>query len=348
MERHQQYTIAVTGASGFIGSALIAQLASQRLSVHQVPRSSVEIAGAQCVIHCAARAHIMHDKTLDSLTEYRRVNVQGTLNLARKVSAAGVKRFVFLSSVKVNGESTDGLPRPFGARNDAVESSLRGGAAAAAIQGRRSPRRYPEAEGRAGRDDGSAFTSNDAPAPEDAYGLSKWEAEQGLWEIASQTGMEVVVVRPPLVYGPRVKGNFALLLYLVRSGVPLPLAAVNNRRSFIGLDNLVDLLTRCVDHPKAAGQTLLVSDGQDLSTPELLRMIANAMGRPARLFSLPVPVLLLAGRALGRLNEVDRLVGSLQVDSTATRRLLDWTPPVSLEEGVGNMVRSYLARRGPG
>jgi nucleoside-diphosphate-sugar epimerase len=290
-------SVAVTGAAGFIGSALFAELAARQFNVHQVPRSSVEIAGVQCVIHCAARAHIMRDEALDPLTEYRRVNVQGTLNLAHHAAAAGVKRFVFLSSVKVNGESTDRLLRPFGARNDGVGA-----------------------------------------APEDAYGLSKWEAEQGLWEIASQTGMEVVVVRPPLVYGPGVKGNFARLLDIVRSGVPLPLAAVNNQRSFIGLDNLVDLLIRCMDHPSAAGQTLLVSDGKDFSTPELLRMIANVMGRPARLFPVPVPLLRLAGRALARLNEVDRLVSSLQVDSSATREVLNWTPLVSVEEGIRRMV----------
>jgi nucleoside-diphosphate-sugar epimerase len=303
LDHHLQSSIAVTGATGFIGSALVAGLAVRQFSVQQVPRYSVEVSGAQCVIHCASRAHIMSDEALDPLTEYRRVNVQGTLNLARQAAAEGVKRLVFLSSVKVNGASTDGLPRPFGPRND-----------------------------------GSAFTPNDTPAPEDAYGLSKWEAEQGLREIGSQTGMEVVVVRPPLVYGPGVKGNFARLLDLVRSGVPLPLAAVNNRRSFIGLDNLVDLLIRCVDHPKAAGQTLLISDNHDLSTPELLRMIANAMGKPARLFPVSVPLLRLAGRVLGRLNEVDRLVGSLQVDSSPTRSLLDWTPPVSVEEGVRRMV----------
>jgi nucleoside-diphosphate-sugar epimerase len=297
LNHHRQSTVAVPGATGFIGSALVAQIAAQQFNVYQVPRSSLKVEGAECVIHCAARAHIMRDEALDPLTEYRRVNVQGTLDLARRAAALGAKRFVFLSSVKVNGESTDGLPRPFGARND--------GAGA---------------------------------APEDAYGLSKWEAEQGLWEIASQTGMEVVVVRPPLVYGPGVKGNFARLLHLVRSGVPLPLAAVNNRRSFIGLDNLVDLLIRCVDHPKAAGQTLLVSDGQDLSTPQLLRMIANAMGRPACLFPVPVPLLRLSGRAIGRLNEVDRLVGSLQIDSSATRELLGWTPPVGVEEGIKRMV----------
>jgi nucleoside-diphosphate-sugar epimerase len=319
LNHYQPSTIAVTGATGFVGATLAAQLAARQFNVYQVPRASVEIAGAQCVIHCAARAHIMHDKASDRLMEYRQVNVQGTLNLARKAAATGAKRFVFLSSVKVNGERTDGLP-----------PSSRGPDGASALQGLRWPRFV--------HGDGSAFTPNDVPAPEDAYGLSKWEAEQGLWEIASDTGMEVVVIRPPLVYGPGVKGNFARLLDLVRSGVPLPLTAVNNRRSFIGLYNLVDLLIRCVDHPKAAGQTLLVSDGQDLSTPELLRMIANAMGRPVRLFPLPVPLLRLAGRALGRLNEVDRIVGSLQIDSSATSELLGWVPPVSLEEGIRLMV----------
>ena len=306
-------TISVTGCTGFIGGALFAQLAARQFKVHRVLRSLEEIARAQCVVHCAARPHIMGDEALDPLIEYRRVNVQGTLKFARQAAASGVNRFVFLSSVKVNGESTDRLPRPFGARN---VTSLPGAA----------------------RPRGDPFKVNDEPAPEDAYGLSKWEAEQGLWKIAAETGMEVVVVRPPLVYGPGVKGNFARLLDLVRSGVPLPLAAVNNRRSLIGLDNLVDLLIRCVDHPKAAGQTLLVSDGQDLSTPELLRMIANAMGQPARLFPVPVPLLRLAGRVLGRLNEVDRLVGSLQVDSSATRELLGWTSPVSVDEGIKRMV----------
>jgi nucleoside-diphosphate-sugar epimerase len=306
----------VTGAAGFIGSALVAELAVRQFNVHQVSRSSVEISGAQCVIHCAARAHIMRDEALDPLTEYRRVNVQGTLNLARQAAAVGVKRFVFLSSVKVNGERTGGLPRPFGARNDGKMSS-RG----------------------AVRPSGDPFTVDDEPRPEDAYGLSKWEAEQGLWEIASQTGMEVVVVRPPLVYGPGVKGNFARLLDLVRSGAPLPLAAVNNRRSFIGLDNLVDLLIRCVDHPEAAGQTFLLSDGEDLSTPDLIRYMAAAMNRSPRLFPAPVSLLRLAGGALGKLAEIDRLVGSLQIDSSHTRRVLGWTPSVSVQEGIRRMVQ---------
>ena len=312
--------VAVTGASGFVGSALFRGLIDRNALVRPVLRSaeiasrypgavfvpeldgntdwSLPLRDMDVVIHAAARAHIMRDEALDPLTEYRRVNVRGTLNLAQQAADAGVRRFVFLSSVKVNGERTAG----------------------------------------------TAFTANDPAAPEDPYGFSKWEAEQGLWEIASQTGMEVVVVRPPLVYGPGVKGNFARLLDLVRSGVPLPLAAVNNRRSFIGLDNLVDLLIRCVDHPRAADQTLLVSDGQDLSTPDLLRMIANAMGRPARLFPVRVPLLRFAGRAFGRLSEVDRLVGSLQVDSSATREFLGWTPPVNVEEGIRRMMEGSVAR----
>jgi nucleoside-diphosphate-sugar epimerase len=318
--------VCVSGANGFIGRAVCEGLLARLYSVRPAVRSlvyaglagqgldSIEIGeisqvsnrpfsleGIGVVIHAAARAHVIRDAAVDPLALYRSVNVQGTLHLARQAALSGVKRFVFISSIGVNGAFSD-LFRP--------------------------------------------FANDDAPAPIEDYAVSKWEAEQGLWEIASQTGMEVVVVRPPLVYGPGVKGNFARLLDLVRSGVPLPLAAVNNRRSFIGLDNLVDLLIRCVDHPKAAGEPLLVSDGQDLSTPELLSMIANAMGRPARLFPVPVPLLRLAGRALGRLNEVDRLVGSLQVDSSATRELLGWTPPVGVEEGVGRMVRGYLAGRG--
>jgi nucleoside-diphosphate-sugar epimerase len=295
VERH---AVAVTGSSGFIGCALVEELLFRQYAVRRIPRTLVGVRGCQCVIHLAARAHVIRETAPCPLSEYRLVNVFHTLQLARKAAEAGVGRFVFVSSI--------GAGRSF-----------------------------------AGRVGGSGVSTSEFPWDPNLgehYAISKWEAEQGLWEIASQTGMEVVVVRPPLVYGPSVKGNFARLLDLVRSGVPMPLAAVNNRRSFIGLDNLVNLLIRCVDHPKAAGQTLLVSDGQDLSTPELLHMIANAMGRPARLFPVPVPLLRLVGRALGRLNEVDRLVGSLQVDSSATRELLGWTPPMSVEEGIKRMV----------
>jgi len=257
---------------------------------------SAALQGVDCVIHCAARAHVMHETETEALAAYRAVNVAGTQRLAEQAATLGVRRLVYLSSIKVNGESTDGLPRPFGARDDEV-------------------------------------------SPEDPYGVSKWEAEQALWAVAANTGLEVVVVRPPLVYGPGVKGNLARLLKLVRFGVPLPFDSVHNQRSLIGLDNLVDLLIRCVDHPAAAGQTLLVSDGEDIATPDLLRHMANALGRSARLLPVPVPLLRLAGRALGKRAEIDRLVGSLQIDSRYTRELLDWTPPVSVAEGIRRMVQ---------
>jgi len=312
--------IAVTGAAGFVGAALCGELYSRGFAVRSVvrslhsakPASGVEqiavsnldaatdwssaLGGVDCVIHCAARAHVMHETEADALAAYRSVNVDGSRRLAEQAAAAGVRRLVYLSSIKVNGESTDGLPRPFGARNDEVN-------------------------------------------PEDPYGVSKWEAEQALWAVAASTCLEVVVVRPPLVYGPSVKGNLARLLKLVRLGVPLPFGAVQNQRSLIGLDNLVDLLIRCVDHPAAAGQTLLVSDGEDISTPDLLRYMANALGRSARLLPVSVALLRLVGRALGKQAEIDRLVGSLKIDSRHTRELLDWNPPVSVAEGIRRMVQ---------
>jgi nucleoside-diphosphate-sugar epimerase len=309
--------VAITGASGFVGKALCAELLERGVAVRGALRSFGSIAddyrvefvavgeiGAKtdwshalvevdCVIHCAARAHVMHETESDALAAYRSVNVDGTLRLAEQAAAAGVRRLVFLSSIKVNGEQT-------------------------AL--------------------GAPFLFSDAPAPEDPYGVSKWEAEQALWEVATKTGLVVVVIRPPLVYGPGVKGNFLRLLRWVARGVPLPLGAVQNQRSLVGLDNLVDLLIRCVDHPAAAGQTFLVSDGQDLSTPELIRQLADAMDKSPRLIPVPVPLLRLAGRALGKQAEVDRLVGSLQIDSSHTRETLGWNPPVSVAEGIRRMV----------
>ncbi len=324
--------ILLTGSTGFVGSALAWALLARghgvRCAVRSVEPStqlgvskhsvavdditavtnwSAALAGVDCVIHCAARAHVMHETELAALAAYRAVNVQGTRRLAEQAVASGVRRLVFLSSVKVNGETTDGLPSPFGSPWAVGPSS-------------------------------GAGTDKDA-APEDPYGLSKWEAEQALWEVFAKTGLEVVVVRPPLVYGPGVEGNLVRLLKLVRSGVPLPFGAVQNKRSLIGLDNLVDLLIRCIDHPEAAGQTFLVSDGEDLSTPDLLRQMAAAMGRSARLFPVPVSLLRLAGSALGRRAEIDRLVGSLQIDSHHTRQVLGWTPPVSVQDGIRRMVQ---------
>ena len=251
-------SVLVTGATGFIGQSLCHRLMELNHSVRSAVRSlhssfsssgvepipvgnldsttdwSSALAGVDCVIHCAARAHVMYETESDALAAYRAVNVAGTQRLAEQAAAAGVKRLVYLSSIKVNGEQT-------------------------AL--------------------GAPFLFSDAPVPEDPYGVSKWEAEQALWEVSSKTGLELVVIRPPLVYGPRVKGNFLRLLRWVSRGLPLPLGAVQNQRSLVGLDNLVDLLIRCVDHPAAAGQTFLVSDGQDLSTPELIRQLADAMDK---------------------------------------------------------------------
>ena len=318
--------VCVTGAAGFVGQALQPLLIGSNRTVRGVIREinsllsnnptphvavgdinsytdwSAALTGVDCVIHCAARAHVMYETEGDGLAAYRSVNVQGTRRLAYQAAAAGVRRLVFLSSIGVNGVFTDVLPQP-----------LDGGL----------PR----------------FAHDDTANPVESYAISKWEAEQALWEISAETGLEVVVMRPPPVYGPSPKGKLAHLLKLVRSGVPLPLAAVKNKRSLIGLDNLVDILIRCIDHPAAAGQTFLVSDGEDLSTPDLLRHMAAAMGRSARLVPVPVSLLRLTGSALGKRAEIDRLVGSLQIDSSHTRQVLGWTPPVSVQEGIRRMVQ---------
>jgi nucleoside-diphosphate-sugar epimerase len=246
--------------------------------------------GVDVLVHAAARAHIMQEDEMDPLAEFRRVNVEGTLNLARQAAKAGVRRFVFISSIKVNGDST--------------------------------------APGR-------PFIADDTPAPEDAYGLSKAEAEAQLRQVAQDTGMEVVIIRPPLIYGPGVKGNFASLIRWVRRGLPLPLGAVtHNRRSLVGLDNLVNLILVCTKHPKAANQTFLISDGEDLSTSELLRKIGKALGRPPQLLWVPVGFISLVSSLLGKSKISERLLGSLQVDIHKTCEMLDWRPSVTIDEGL--------------
>jgi UDP-N-acetyl-alpha-D-quinovosamine dehydrogenase len=251
---------------------------------------SAALRGVNAVVHCAARVHLMNETEPDTLAAFRKVNVDGTLNLAQQAARAGVSRFVFISSIKVNGEST--------------------------MHGR-------------------AYTADDVPAPEDAYGISKTEAETGLRHLGKQAAMEITIIRPVLVYGPGVKANFLSMMRWVRSGVPLPLGCVTeNLRSMVALDNLVDLILTCVDHPKAANQTFLVSDGEDVSTVGLLRRMGTAMGCPVRLFPVPVWLLKLAARLLGRNGIAQRLCGSLQVDITKTRALLGWAPPVSMDEAL--------------
>jgi nucleoside-diphosphate-sugar epimerase len=299
--------VLVTGASGFLGQALSRRLRSDgylvtALSRHaptafgeswiQVKRyedSGLLLAGLDCVVHLAARVHIMNDAVLDPLAEFRAANVDLSLQLARQAAQAGVHRFIFISSVKVNGEETA---------------------------------------------DEHPFTAEDVPRPQDPYGVSKMEAEQALRSLAEQTGMELVIIRPPLVYGPGVRANFENLLHVVSRGVPLPLGALQNRRSLVALDNLVALITCCVCHPKAAGQTFMVSDDEDLSTPDLIRRIAKAMNRPARLIKVPFWVLQMLGKLTGKSSAIQRLCGNLQVDISKTKAVLGWRPPIGVDEGL--------------
>jgi nucleoside-diphosphate-sugar epimerase len=304
-------TLLITGANGFIGRVLCSEALARGASVRGVTRAPCDLpvgvdnvvigridrcadwldvlADCEVVVHLAARVHVMQEAHADPLEEFRRVNVHSTLNLAQQAAASGVRRFVFVSSIKVNGEATQ-LGRPFNA--------------------------------------------DDKPLPQDYYGISKMEAEQGLREIARQTGMEVVIIRPPLVYGPGVKANFAAMMRWLKRGVPLPLGVIHNKRSLVALDNLVDLLVTCITHPAAANQTFLVSDGEDVSTTELLRRMGQALGCPALLLPVPVGWLKLAAAMVGKQDVAQRLCSNLQVDITKARKLLGWVPPVSLGEGL--------------
>jgi len=303
--------ILVTGANGFVGSYLCAELRRRNHAVVAAVRSghlrrddleqviigsidnttdwSEALRDVQVVIHLAARVHVMHDSALDSLAEYRRVNVDGTLHLALQAAKAGVRRFIFMSSVKVNGELTT-ADKP--------------------------------------------FTEENAANPQDAYGVSKFEAEQGLLRIAQQTGMEVVIIRPPLVYGPGVKANFARLLQLIKYRIPLPFGAIYNKRSFVFVGNLVSLILQCMVHPAAANQVFLVSDDCDLSTTELLRECALAMEVKTMLWPVPQRLIEFCAALIGKRDVMQRLCGNLQVDIAKARILLGWTPPVYVADGL--------------
>lgn len=313
--------VLLTGASGFVGRAVQARLLAEpdcqvRAAFRKLPDaapSGVELcqspsldaqgdwltalAGVDVVIHCAARVHVMNEQAADPLAEFRRVNVEGTLRLARQAVEAGVRRLVFVSSVKVNGERTE---------------------------------------------PGRPFRADDVPLAEDPYGISKREAEEALLALGAESGLEVVIVRPPLVYGPGVKANFQAMMRWLARGVPLPLGAIHNRRSLVAVDNLADLLVRCLTHPAAAGQRFLASDGEDLSTTDLLRRLGEALARPARLIPVPSSWLEVGAALLGRRDLSQRLCGSLQVDIDKTRELLGWTPPLTVDQALARTAEAFL------
>jgi len=333
------HNILVTGANGFVGSALCRELMARNHAVRRAVRRvedsphlstlpegegvvnlpfqegeevvvpvgdinpdtdwSDALDQVDCVVHLAARVHVMKDTASEPLAEFRRTNTETTEHLARCAAQAGVRRLVFMSSIKVNGEGTSNAP----------------------------------------------FTESDPACPSDPYGVSKWEAKQALARVAVDTGLEVAILRSPLIYGPGVKGNFLRLLKTVMRGIPLPLASINNRRSLLHVGNAVDALALVATHPAASGKTFVLNDGQDVSTPDLIRRLAVELGVPGRLLPCPPFMLRLAGRMLSKADSVSRLVDSLQVDSSAIRRELGWAPPYSLEQGLRATAQWYRNQR---
>lgn len=319
--------ILITGANGFIGRALQAALEKNDCQIFaQVRHKNYkkggkiehvvfdmesfsecdldQLKGIEVVIHLAARAHVMHDKTDSPLDEYRKINRDATLKLARQLAGRGVQRFIYISSIKVNGESTS---------------------------------------------DGECFRAEISNPPSDPYGLSKYEAEEGLYNVAKETGMEVVVIRPPLVYGPGVKANFASIINLVRKGVPIPLGGIQNKRSMVAIDNLVDFILLCIDREKscqASNETFLISDGEDVSTSTLFQKIAKAYNVKSRLFGVPTLLMKFGARLLGKEDIFDRLFGSLQINNSKARDLLGWEPIVTMDEQLKKMAKYDMDRGG--
>lgn len=311
--------IFVTGASGFIGHSLCKTLSNSNFLVRGSVRSDdlfltnnqIEyvsvgnidhqtywkdvLNGIDCIIHCAGRAHKMNENK--NSNKYFLMNTESTKNLAEQAAEVGVKRLIFLSTIKVNGEFTNKI----GSNHK--------------------------------------FYFNDIPNAKDDYAKSKLEAEKILFEISSRLGLEVVVIRLPLTYGNNVKGNLARLIKIIRKNIPLPLSNVENQRSMIGIDNLIDLLICCIDHPKANRRTFLASDGKDLSTPDLIKLIASSMGKKANLFPMPILMLKFLGLFFKRRREINRLIESLRIDNSYTKDILNWKPPVSVEEGIRRMVQ---------
>jgi UDP-glucose 4-epimerase len=307
--------IAITGANGFVGGALSRLLLAQGFDVVGVVRPNAVcepgvvsrtldslsavapevFESCDAVVHLAARVHVMHDDAADPLAAFRTVNVDGALQVAQAALSAGVKRFVFMSSIKALADSDGGRP----------------------------------------------LKETDERRPLDPYGVSKAEAEVALLGFGKRTGMEVVIVRPPLVYGPGVRANFLNISHALAKGLPLPIGAVHARRSLCFIDNLASAAALCTTHPRAAGEVFHVTDGDDPGVAELARALGHHLGRPARLVPVPIPLLRLAGRLTGRLPQVERLTGSLQVDSTRIRAVLGWTPPVALDAGLAATAAWY-------
>ena len=314
--------ILITGSSGFVGVPLIEKLLASNFQLIGISRKPVRfvhpnfknvrvsnldskvdlkstLVGVDVVVHLAARVHLMNDRSADGLCEYLRSNLDATINLARQSATSGVKRFIFMSSVKVNGEFTSG---------------------------------------------GDAFSAENIPYPQDPYGISKLDAEIALQKIAEETGMEVVIIRAPLVYGPKVKANFLSMMKWLRKGLPLPFGCIQNGRSLVGLDNLVDFIVTCLDHPKAANQIFMVSDDHDVSTSSLLKEISAAFGCKANLICIPSSVLRIVFFLIGKKRLSQRLLGSLRVDISKTKEMLNWHPPVSFKEGIRRTAADFLGK----